>query len=167
MDKTTEIIQTLLHVQTKADGAQFAESLKAELLEGWGSEVEVYHSMKAIAHAVKCFIDDKDIKGMVAEAIKKGETPLNGAKVEVKEMGVEWKLIGSAFDHYKELIKPIEEDYKAKLKPYQDLLKDAETIGKSTKTVSEITCPETGEVLTILPAIKTSTTTPVITLNNK
>ncbi len=153
MDKTQEIIESLLHVQTKADGQSFAESLKAELLEGWGSEVEIYSSMKAIAHAVKCFIDDKDIKDMVSEAINRGETPINGAKVEVKEMGTRYKYQGTAFDHYEQ-----------QMKPYQDLLKDAETIGKSIKTVTEFTCPETGEVLTILPAIKTSTTTPVITL---
>ena len=42
MDKTQEIMQSLLHVQTKADGQAFAEALKAELLEGWGSEVEIY-----------------------------------------------------------------------------------------------------------------------------
>ena len=156
MDKTTEIIQTLLHVQTKADGAQFAESLKAELLEGWGSEVEIYHSMKAIAHAVECVLKDKELKEMVCDAINRGETPINGAKVEVKEVGTRYKFQGTAFDHYKQ-----------QMKPYQDLLKDAETIGKSTKAVAEITCPETGEVLTILPAIKTSTTTPVITLNDK
>ena len=156
MDKTHEIMESLLHVQSKADGQSFAESLKAELLEGWGSEVEIYHGMKAIAHAVKCFLDDNEVKEMVAESINRGETPFNGAKVEVKEMGVRYKFQGTAFDHYEQ-----------QMKPYQDLLKDAETIGKRTKTVSEIICPETGEVLTILPAIKTSTTTPVITLNDK
>ena len=120
----------------------------------------------AISMAAKAkFITDtfkevsEAIKPTVIEEVgkygKDGATALGGYSVTVKEMGVKYDYSNCGHPQYNRLVSEIIELEKTK-KQFEEFL-------KAVKGHVEVVDEETGEMVTVYPPIKTSTTTPVFT----
>jgi hypothetical protein len=83
-------------------------------------------------------------------------TEFNGFKIEVKETGVRYDYSNCNYPKLKEL--------QEKKKELETEIKDAEEFLKSIKDKMTILDEETGEMTTIYPPVRMSSTSPVFTL---
>ncbi len=140
-------------VQTKTQGKEIVSNLEQAVLEGNMSALDIIANAKAIEFLLKEIFKNKSIKEHCIDEIDNNHNPKNGATAKVVEAGVKWQYKGSAILEAERLAKE-----------YSDALKEAQKIAQKTSTPVEWTHPLTGEVLTIEKAVKSSTTTPQITI---
>ncbi len=147
-----ETINSTLSVlpSTKEQIQIFADKLMNELDNGETDALQLLKVQKAfdkVFDKIKDKLREASIEA--AEKYGKGKFGLNGAEYEVKEMGVKYN-----YEHCGD----------PKWKRLKEDLKDRETLLKSLKESMAMVDEETGEVITIYPPLKSSTTTVQITL---
>lgn len=135
--------------------ARFAKSIE----NGEVSPLEAVAKMKSLQEVIALFLKDESVSNAVITEVEKygkGETPSsNGATFQVKEVGVKYDFSECGdivWNRLKEQADKINEE----LKNREKYLK---TIKQSKTEIDE----ESGEIYTILPPVKTSTTSYTIT----
>ena len=144
---------------TKTGQNELRELMKNSLADGEVNPIEAV--VKSMYEVLSSFLKDDDVKELVVnecEKYGKGETPsFAGAKVQVKETGVKWDYTDCGDPVYDSLSIQMEE-LKQRMKQRESYLK---TITERKTEIDEAT----GEIYTILPPVRTATTSYSITYN--
>lgn len=144
---------------TKSAQAELAEALVAAVQDGDINPIDAVVQMKSIAESINAFLkDDRIREAVLSECAKygKGETPaFRGAKVQQKESGVSFDYMACADPVWTDLMAR-EQEIAAERKAREKFL---QTITKPKAEVDEAT----GEVYTLMPPARRSTTTFAIT----
>lgn len=135
--------------------ARFAQAIA----DGEVSPLDAVAKMKSLQEVITLFLKDEAVSNAVITEVEKygrGETPsANGATFQVKETGVKYdfSVCGDiVWNSLKEQADKINEALK-------DREKYLKTIKQSKTEIDE----ESGEIYTILPPVKTSTTSYTVT----
>ena len=148
---------------TKIAQQQLADLLVSQVTEGDISPVEAVVKAKALVSVLDTFIKDKSVtEQVIIETGKygKGEYPSWGsAKVEVRETGVKYDFSNCNDSIWDDLNSQIEK-IKAQMKERENFLRVI------TKPKTELD-PDTGEVFTINPPARSSTTSYAVTFNKQ
>lgn len=146
---------------TKTGQNELRELMKNSLADGEVNPIEAVVKAKSMYEVLSSFLKDDDVKELVVnecEKYGKGETPsFAGAKVQVKETGVKWDYTDCGDPVYDSLALQMEE-LKQRMKQRESYLK---TITERKTEIDEAT----GEIYTILPPVRTATTSYSITYN--
>lgn len=139
--------------------AQFAKSIA----DGEVSPLDAVAKMKSIQEVINLFLKDESVCSAVIEEIEKygkGETPTaNGASFQVKEVGVKYDFSNcndAVWNRLKEQSDKINEE-----------LKEREKYLKAIKNPKTEIDEESGEIYTINPPAKSSTTSYTVTFKKE
>jgi hypothetical protein len=138
--------------ETKAQVQTFAEMIRLEVINGNINPLEVMARVKAVEATIKAVLDMPEIKDEArAEAEKYGEKSFDfkNFRVEQAEVGVSYDYSGCGCPIYNRL--------EAEFKTAKKLLSDRETELKALKNPQTVVDDITGEVATINPPLKRST----------
>lgn len=148
---------------TKSEQEQLASLFAQKVLDGEISAMEAVIQMKSISESISIFLKNNDVRDAVireTEKYGKGETPsYKGADVQVKETSVKYDFTGcndSVWDKLNKEKKEVDE----KIKHRESFLK---LVNGSKTEIDE----ETGEIYTILPPARSSTTSYSITFKKQ
>lgn len=148
---------------TKSEQEQLASLFAQKVLDGEISAMEAVIQMKSISESISIFLKNNDVRDAVireTEKYEKGETPsYKGAVVQVKETSVKYDFTGcndSVWDKLNKEKKEVDE----KIKQRESFLK---LVNGSKTEIDE----ETGEIYTILPPARSSTTSYSITFKKQ
>lgn len=146
---------------TRTGQKELVDIMKKSLADGETNPIEAVVKAKSMYEVLSSFLKDDDVKELVVnecEKYGKGETPsFAGAKVQVKETGVKWDYTDCGDPVYDSLSIQMEE-LKQRMKQRESYLK---TITERKTEIDEAT----GEIYTILPPVRTATTSYSITYN--
>lgn len=146
---------------TRTGQKELGDIMKKSLADGEMNPIEAVVKAKSLYEVLSLFLKDDDVKGLVVNECSKygkGETPsFSGAKVQVKETGVKWDYTDCGDPVYDSLALQMEE-LKQRMKQRESYLK---TITERKTEIDEAT----GEIYTILPPVRTATTSYSITYN--
>ena len=146
---------------TRTGQKELGDIMKKRLADGETNPIEAVVKAKSLYEVLSLFLKDDDVKRLVVNECSKygkGETPsFSGAKVQVKETGVKWDYTDCGDLVYNSLVQQMEE-LKQRMKQRESYLK---TITKRKTEIDEAT----GEIYTILPPVRTATTSYSITYN--
>lgn len=146
---------------TRTGQKELVDIMKKGLADGETNPIEAVVKAKSMYEVLSSFLKDDDVKELVVnecEKYGKGETPsFAGAKVQVKETGVKWDYTDCGDPVYDSLSIQMEE-LKQRMKQRESYLK---TITERKTEIDEAT----GEIYTILPPVRTATTSYSITYN--
>ena len=148
---------------TKSEQEQLASLFIQKVLDGEISAIEAVIQMKSIGESISIFLKNNDIREAVikeTEKYGKGETPsYKGAVVQVKETSVKYDFAGCndiAWDKLNKEKKEVDE----KIKQRESFLK---LVNTNKTEIDE----ETGEIYTIFPPARSSTTSYAITFKKQ
>lgn len=147
-----EAVSTTLSAlpETKEQIERFTQLLIEEIKEGRVDPLKLLMHQKAIEKVFDNIKSDLRSASIdIAEKYGKGKFVLHGANFEVKEMGVKYDYKHCNDKQWEKLEKD---------------KKDRETFLKSLTAPLSIVDEETGEVVTVNPPLKTSTTTVAVSL---
>ena len=161
MEQMTVNSVTALFPETKSEIKSFAEKMIASVLDGYNDPLKVKVQLAAMKKTIEEIESREEFKTAVmneAEKFHKQELAnIHNAKIEIKETGVKYDYLACGMPEYEALISEIATLTERK-KALETRLK---TITKEEEHIS----PLTGEIVTLVPAVKTSTTSIVITIN--
>lgn len=125
--------------------------------DGELNPLEVKIKIKAIEQFNK-IISDAITKDATFEAAKHGARKFSfmGASVELAEVGTKYDYSGCGHVKYNELVQ--------KMNTLQSEIKEVEAFLKAVKSETTLVDNETGEVYTIFPPVKTSTSSIKVTI---
>jgi hypothetical protein len=155
-----ETAQSILFLgpETKSQAQIFAQIIIEQVESGNIDSLEVYIRCKAFMVALNQVIESIESKTL-AEAEKHGKSfDFKSAKIEIKELGSKW--------HFDKSNDSVYFSIKSNIEKFDIERKDRETFLKSLKTKTSILDRETGEVIEIYPAYKTSKTGITVTLKD-
>lgn len=138
--------------ETKAQVATFAELLRLEVLNGHIDPLYLMARVKAVEATIKAILDTPEIKDAARdEAEKYGQKSFDfhGFKVEQAEVGVTYDYSGCGCPIHGRL----EHEFKSAKKALSDREAELKAITKPQTIVDE----ESGEVVTITPPLRRST----------
>lgn len=143
----------------KTEQKNMADEFVRQVLEGEVNPIQAVVQMKSLYESIGNFLKNEEVKECVikeCDQYGKGEYPtFNGATIQVKEAAVKYDFSECGDAEYNSIMNQIEE-LKEKAKEREKFLK---TITKPTTIVDE----ETGEIVTLLPPSRQSTTTFAVT----
>jgi hypothetical protein len=158
MEPTSALSVLSLMDTTKAQRATFVQSVVQDLKDGNSDPLKVHKQVKCVEDLITQLKDDPEYKGIVLlEAEKHGKThQTSNAVFSVVEVGTKYDYSQCNDSVYFELIE--------KFEFAQNALKQRETFlkGLIAKGIDIVT--EHGELATIYPPTKTSTTSVKVTL---
>jgi hypothetical protein len=141
---------------TKDEVAAFVAKFKEEMESGYSDPIKTLRNLKAIEAALEQMIKIA-MPYALDEAQKNGKSfQQYGAKFEVKEVGVKYD-----YSHTNDTIYASLATKQAQIK---EQMKQRETFLKSISGQQVVIDEETGDVVTLYPPQKTSTTSVAVTL---
>lgn len=155
-----ETAQSILFLgpESKIQAQIFAQQIVDEVESGNIDSLDVHIRCKALMAALSQVIESIE-STTLAEADKHGKSfEYKNAKIEVKELGSKWHFDKSNDSEYFTI--------KSKLEKWDSRKKIRETFLKSLKQKTSILDQETGELVDIFPAYKTSKTGVVVTFKD-
>jgi hypothetical protein len=157
MEITTQGILSLFET-TKAERATFTSNVMERIEEGTADPIRVHLQLKAMEEIVKALSTNYRYKELLLDAAEKNGKKFMAfnAEFQVKEMGQRYDFTYCGDDELLELY--ITQDRtKYLIKEREDFLKKVPVSG-----IQKVT--ETGEIVTLFPPSKTSTTTVAVSL---
>ena len=144
--------------ETKSQAQIFAQQIIDQVESGSIDSLEVHIRCKALITALTQVIESIETLTL-AEAEKHGKSfDFKSARIEVKELGSKWHFDKSNDSKYFSI--------KSNIEKLDIERKDRETFLKSLKQKTSILDEETGELIEVFPAYKTSKTGITVTLKD-
>lgn len=155
----TDIIRFDSIPSTKQEQRQLAESLTQKVADGDVSPISAYVQMKSLGNVIDSFLKNKEVKDLAIAEIErygKGETPsFRGAELKIGETGVKYDFTvcqDPVWNTLNEQLEQIREQMSVREKYLKALC--------FTKTEID---EDTGEVYTLYPPARQSTTSVIVT----
>jgi len=157
MDLTTQGILSLFQT-TKAERSSFIADVMERIENGTADAIKVHLQLKAMEEIVKSLTTNESYKTHLIDAAEKNGKKFVAfnAEFSIKEMGQRYDFTYCGDDELLEFYTQ-QEKLKYLIKEREDFLKKVPVSGMQKVT-------ETGEVITLFPPSKTSTTTVAVTL---
>jgi hypothetical protein len=144
--------------ESKSQAQLFAQQIIDQVESGSIDSLEVHIRCKALITALGQVIESIETLTL-AEAEKHGKSfEFKNARIEVKELGSKWHFDKSNDSKYFNI--------KSNIEKLDIERKDRETFLKSLKQKTSILDEETGELIEVFPAYKTSKTGITVTLKD-
>ena len=159
MEQISALSITALFETTKLQRATFTSQIINAVNNGEIKPENLHLQMKCMAEIIKTITENEDYKKAVLEAFQKyGKSfEFMGNKVSISEVGTKYNYDNTMDSEIIDLLKK-QDELKTKIKDRAEFLKALPAKGQII--VNELT----GEMVTIYPPLKSSTTSPVITL---
>lgn len=137
---------------SKEEQAVLSSAIISSVLEGEIDPIKAVIQAKSLVESLTLFLKDKGVNDLVLREIEKygKQTSKDGATISIKEVGSKWD--------YSECGDPIYNRLSAQKAEIEEKLKEREALLKATKEQRTEVDEETGEVYTVNPPSKSSTT---------
>lgn len=157
METTTALSVLNLCPSTKEQAQVFADQVINEVIDGNANPLSVHIQITVIEKTLEKIKEGIEIQAL-GEAEKHGPKAFDHmrCRVEIKEMGTKWDFTGCTDPVWNRL-----RDNSVRLK---EAMKEREMLLKSIHRTTHVVDEETGEIIELRPALKTSTTGLAITL---
>ena len=157
MEITTQGILSLFET-TKAERSTFTINVMERIEEGTADPIRVHLQLKAMEEIVKALNTNERYKELLLDAAEKNGRKFMAfnAEFQVKEMGQRYDFTYCGDDELLEMY-TAQDRIKYLIKEREEFLKKVPVAGMQKVT-------ETGEVVTLFPPSKTSTTTVAVSL---
>ncbi|MGE4308971.1 hypothetical protein [Bacteroides sp.] len=142
---------------SKEEQAVLSSAMISSVLEGEIDPIKAVIQAKSLVETLTLFLKDKGVNDLVLREVEKygKQTSKDGATISIKEVGSKWD--------YSECGDPIYNRLSAQKAEIEEKLKERESLLKATKESRTEVDEETGEVYTVNPPSKSSTTSYSIT----
>ena len=161
MEQMTVASVTALFPETKEQIKTFADKMIESVLSGYTDPLKVKIQLSAMKKTIEEIELNEQFKDCILnEAAKYHKDELkniHNANVQIKEIGVKYDYSQCGMPEYESIISDI-----------ATLTERKKALEKRLQTITqteEYVCPITGEIVTLTPPSKTSTTSIVITIN--
>ena len=146
---------------SKEEQAVISSAMINSVLDGEIDAIKAVVQAKSLVETLTLFLKDKGVNDLVLREVEKygKQTSKDGATISIKEVGSKWD--------YSECGDPIYNRLSAKKAEIEEKLKEREALLKVTKEPRTEVDEETGEVYTVNPPSKSSTTSYSITFKSK
>ena len=145
---------------SKEEQAVLSSAMINSVLDGEIDPIKAVVQAKSLVETLTLFLKDKGVNDLVLREVEKygKQTSKDGATIAIKEVGSKWD--------YSECGDPIYNSLSAKKAEIEEKMKEREALLKSTREPRTEVYEETGEVYTVNPPSKRSTTSYSITFKN-
>lgn len=142
---------------SKEEQAVLSSAMINSVLDGEIDPIKAVVQAKSLVETLTLFLKDKGVNELVLREVEKygKQTSKDGATIAIKEVGSKWD--------YSECGDPIYNSLSAKKAEIEEKLKEREALLKATREPRTEVDEETGEVYTVNPPSKSSTTSYTIT----
>ena len=146
---------------SKEEQAVLSSAMINSVLDGEIDPIKAVIQAKSLVETLTLFLKDKGVNDLVLREVEKygKQTSKDGATIAIKEVGSKWD--------YSECGDPIYNRLSAKKAEIEEKLKEREVLLKATREPRTEVDEETGEVYTVNPPSKSSTTSYAITFKIK
>ena len=146
---------------SKEEQAVLSSAMINSVLDGEIDAIKAVVQAKSLVETLTLFLKDKGVNDLVLREVEKygKQTSKDGATISIKEVGSKWD--------YSECGDPIHNSLSAKKAEIEEKLKEREALLKATREPRTEVDEETGEVYTVNPPSKSSTTSYSITFKSK
>lgn len=146
---------------SKEEQAVLSSAMINSVLDGEIDPIKAVVQAKSLVETLTLFLKDKGVNDLVILEVEKygKQTSKDGATIAIKEVGSKWD--------YSECGDPIYNRLSSQKAEIEEKLKERETLLKYTREPRTEVDEETGEVYTVNPPSKSSTTSYAITFKNK
>ncbi len=150
-----------LFPETKSEIKVFASKMIESVLSGYESPLKVKVQLSAMKKTIDEIESSEEFKNAVLNETEKYHPTelkdLYNSNIQIKETGVKYDYLACGMPEYERICNEIEKLSQRK----KELEKRLQTITKEEEFID----PESGEIILLQPALKTSTTSVVITIN--
>lgn len=142
---------------SKEEQAVLSSAMINSVLDGEIDPIKAVVQAKSLVETLTLFLKDKGVNDLVIREVDKygKQTSKDGATIAIKEVGSKWD--------YSECGDPIYNRLSSQKADIEEKLKEREALLKSTREPRTEVDEETGEVYTVNPPSKSSTTSYAIT----
>ena len=146
---------------SKEEQAVISSAMINSVLDGEIDAIKAVVQAKSLVETLTLFLKDKGVNDLVLREVEKygKQTSKDGATISIKEVGSKWD--------YSECGDPIYNRLSSQKEEIEEKLKEREALLKVTKEPRTEVDEETGEVYTVNPPSKSSTTSYSITFKSK
>ncbi len=146
---------------SKEEQAVLSSAMINSVLDGEIEAIKAVIQAKSLLETLTIFLKDKGVNDLVLREVEKygKQTSKDGATIAIKEVGSKW--------NYSECGDPIYNRLSSQKAEIEEKLKERESLLKSTREPRTEVDEETGEVYTVNPPSKSSTTSYAITFKIK
>ena len=146
---------------SKEEQAVLSSAMINSVLDGEIDPIKAVVQAKSLVETLTLFLKDKGVNDLVLREVEKygKQTSKDGATISIKEVGSKWD--------YSECGDPIYNRLSSQKAEIEEKLKEIEALLKATKEPRTEVDEETGEVYTVNPPSKSSTTSYAITFKIK
>ena len=146
---------------SKEEQAVLSSAMINSVLDGEIDPIKAVVQAKSLVETLTLFLKDKGVNDLVLREVEKygKQTSKDGATIAIKEVGSKWD--------YSECGDPIYNRLSSQKAEIEEKLKERESLLKATKEPRTEVDEETGEVYTVNPPSKSSTTSYAITFKIK
>ena len=146
---------------SKEEQAVLSSAMINSVLDGEIDPIKAVVQAKSLLETLTLFLKDKGVNDLVLREVEKygKQTSKDGATIAIKEVGSKWD--------YSECGDPIYNRLSSQKAEIEEKLKEREALLKATREPRTEVDEETGEVYTVNPPSKSSTTSYAITFKIK
>lgn len=146
---------------SKEEQAVLSSAMINSVLDGEIDPIKAVVQAKSLVETLTLFLKDKGVNDLVLREVEKygKQTSKDGATIAIKEVGSKWD--------YSECGDPIYNRLSSQKAEIEEKLKEREALLKATREPRTEVDEETGEVYTVNPPSKSSTTSYAITFKIK
>ena len=146
---------------SKEEQAVLSSAMINSVLDGEIDPIKAVVQAKSLVETLTLFLKDKGVNDLVLREVEKygKQTSKDGATIAIKEVGSKWD--------YSECGDPIYNRLSSQKAEIEEKLKEREALLKATREPRTEVDEETGEVYTVNPPSKSSTTSYSITFKIK
>ena len=146
---------------SKEEQSVLSSAMINSVLDGEIEAIKAVIQAKSLVETLTLFLKDKGVNDLVLMEVEKygKQTSKDGATIAIKEVGSKWD--------YSECGDPIYNRLSSQKAEIEEKLKERESLLKSTREPRTEVDEETGEVYTVNPPSKSSTTSYAITFKIK
>ena len=146
---------------SKEEQAVLSSAMINSVLDGEIDPIKAVVQAKSLLETLTLFLKDKGVNDLVIREVEKygKQTSKDGATIAIKEVGSKWD--------YSECGDPIYNRLSSQKAEIEEKLKEREALLKATREPRTEVDEETGEVYTVNPPSKSSTTSYSITFKIK
>ena len=146
---------------SKEEQSVLSSAMINSVLDGEIEAIKAVIQAKSLVETLTLFLKDKGVNDIVIREVEKygKQTSKDGATIAIKEVGSKWD--------YSECGDPIYNRLSSQKAEIEEKLKERESLLKSTREPRTEVDEETGEVYTVNPPSKSSTTSYAITFKIK
>ena len=146
---------------SKEEQAVLSSAMINSVLDGEIDPIKAVVQAKSLVETLTLFLKDKGVNDLVLLEVEKygKQTSKDGATIAIKEVGSKWD--------YSECGDPIYNRLSSQKAEIEEKLKEREVLFKATREPRTEVDEETGEVYTVNPPSKSSTTSYAITFKIK